>query len=131
MRAAPRWRVPPSELASWEAESFTRSLEDLEGSFEELVLRSLVVRDNERTVRRDVVRLADHAVLPNRRGDPLPDRRALPAVVLQEEFDPGVAVPRLQVVDLDQEMIEEFFVRHDDVDFTSQRRRFALDSGRA
>src|SRR2546422_8542872 len=98
MRAAPRLSVPPSELASCGAESFTTSLEDLEGSFEELVLRSLVVRDHERTVRRDVVRLADHAIFPDHRGDPLPDRRALPAVVLQEEFDSRVAVPRQQEI---------------------------------
>src|SRR2546427_12631638 len=108
---------------------FTRSLEDLEGAFEELVLRSLVVRDHERTVRRDVVRLADHAIFPDHRGDPLPDRRALPAVVLQEEFDPRVAVPRIQVIDLVQEIVEEFFVRDEEAHFPLQRRGLRLDFG--
>src|SRR3989449_6153484 len=108
---------------------FTKSLEDLEGSFEELVLRSLVVRNHERTVRRDVVRFADHAIFPDHRGDPLPDRRALPAVVLQEEFDPRVAVPRIPVVELMQEIVEEFFVRDEEAHFPLQCRGLRLDFG--
>src|SRR5438093_2945645 len=109
---------------------FTKSLEDLEGSFEELVLRSLVVRDHERTVRRDVVGRADHAIFPDHRGDPLPDRRALPAVVLQEEFDPRVAVPRIQVVELVQEIVEEFFVRDEEAHFSLQCCGLRLNFGR-
>src|SRR2546426_798366 len=106
------------------------SLEDLEGSFEELVLRSLVVRDDERTVRRDVVRLADHSVLPDHRRHPLPNRGTLPAVVLQEEFDSRVSISRIQVVDLVQKIVEEFLVRDEEVHFSLERRGFRLDFGR-
>src|SRR2546426_7419569 len=76
------------------------SLEDLERAFKELVLRALVVHNDERPVRCDVVRLAGQLLFSDRHRDPLSDRRALPAVVLQKEFDPRVAVAGIQVVDL-------------------------------
>src|SRR5213594_514093 len=106
------------------------SLEDFQSSLKEIVFRSLLVDDDERPVRPNVLRLADHAGLPGHGRDPLSDRRTLPAVVLHEEFDPRVAVAGVQVVDLIQEIVEEFFIRDEEVHLSLQRRRLRLDLGR-
>src|SRR5205807_6321612 len=58
--------------------------EDLQVAFHELVFRTRVVHDDKGTVRRDVVRSARDRPLRGRRGDPLADRRALPAVILDQ-----------------------------------------------
>src|SRR5207245_5082065 len=101
-RTGPTRHRVPLELSG----SVSDLLEDLEGAFKELVLRPLVVHDDERAVRCDVVCLAGHLLFSHRRGDPLPDRRTLPAVVFQQEFDPRVPVAGAEVLALMLELIK-------------------------
>src|SRR6266540_4230052 len=106
-----------------------RSLEHLERPFDELVFAACVVHDDEGAVGGDVVGASDHLPLRGGGHDPLPDRRALPPIVLQEKFDSGVPVSRVQVVDLIQEVVEELIVRDEQVHLPLQRRRVRLDVG--
>src|SRR5438876_9898181 len=99
---------------------------DLETPFHELVFRVRIVHDNQGTVRGDVVRPARDGPFRRRRGDPFANRRALPAVILDQELDPRVPITRIEVIDLVQQVVEKLVVRDEQVHFSLERRRGRL-----
>src|SRR5881396_1133004 len=103
------------------------SRQDLELALDELMLRVVLIHDNEGAVRRDVVGPTGDGPLRRGRAHLLADRRALTAVLLDEELDLRVPVPGIQVVELIEEVVEELVVRDEEVHFPLYRRRGRLD----
>src|SRR5438034_10538292 len=87
------------------------------------MLRVGLIHDNEGAIRRDVVGPARDGPLRRRRAHPFADRRALTSVLLDEELDLRVPVPRVQIVELTEEVVEELVVRDEEVHLPLHRRR--------
>src|SRR5438309_475059 len=91
------------------------------------MLRVGLIHDNEGAIRRDVVGPTRDGPLRRGRAHPLADRRALTSVLLDEELDLRVPVPRVQIVELTEEVVEELVVRDEEVHLPLHRRRGGLE----